>query len=172
MNGRNMPHIHCPGCTMGDAERRPSKWDNSCFYPPLSKNQTISDWSIYSGDFTPVHLECESGSFSSFGDRRHKISLWRRDQVIRFGYLPPENGFNFKKMNFYVQNQPSRPTISAVFKQRKIFSFSKFFRCLDEKKAAATPWLISFAQIRSEHVFLIKTKSRNVPPPPPKARLG
>ena len=31
--------IHCPSCSMGDAERRPSKWDNSCLYPPLSKNQ-------------------------------------------------------------------------------------------------------------------------------------
>ena len=28
---------------------------------------------------------------------RHKISLKRRERVIKFGYLPPENGFKFKK---------------------------------------------------------------------------
>ena len=32
----------------------------------------------------------EAGSSSS-----HKISLGRREQVIKYGYLPPENGFNF-----------------------------------------------------------------------------
>ena len=26
---------------------------------------------------------------------RHKISLKRREQVIKFGYLPSENGLNF-----------------------------------------------------------------------------
>ena len=30
-------------------------------------------------------------------------------------------------------------SISAIFKQRKFFSFSKFFKRLDEKRAAATP---------------------------------
>ena len=43
--------------------------------------------------------------------RRYKISLGRREQVIKFGYLPPENGFNFKKKSFYVQNRSSRPKI-------------------------------------------------------------
>ena len=31
---------------------------------------------------------------------RHKISLGRRERVVRFGYLPSENGFNFKKRVF------------------------------------------------------------------------
>ena len=39
----------------------------------------------------------ESGSSSSLEIWRHKISLGRREQVIKFGYLPPENGFNLKK---------------------------------------------------------------------------
>ena len=38
---------------------------------------------------------------------RHNISPGRREQVIKFGYLPPENGFNFKKMSCYVQNRSS-----------------------------------------------------------------
>ena len=38
---------------------------------------------------------------------RHKISVGRREQVMKFGYLPPENGFNFKKMSFFsTQNWP------------------------------------------------------------------
>ena len=31
---------------------------------------------------------------------RHKISLGRREQVIKFGYLSPENRFNFLKNTF------------------------------------------------------------------------
>ena len=42
---------------------------------------------------------------------RHKISIGRRERVMKFGYLPPENGFNFKKMSFYVQNRSSRRKI-------------------------------------------------------------
>ena len=70
-------------------------------------------------------------------------------------------------MSFYVQNRCSRPkltpmSISAIFKQKKNFSFSKFFRCLDEKRAAAPPppppWLINFDKICSEHVLRIKLK--------------
>ena len=70
---------------------------------------------------------------------------------MKFGYLPPENGFNFKKMSFYVQNRSSRPkidpppmSISAIFKRRKNFSFSKFLGRLDEKRAAATPLIDQF----------------------------
>ena len=74
----------------------------------------------------------ESGSFFYFW--RYdvtKISYWRREQVIEFGYLAPENGFNFKKKSYYVQNCPPRfkidpMSISAIFKQRKIFLFLKF----------------------------------------------
>ena len=82
---------------------------------------------------------------------RHKIFLKRKEQVIRFDYLPPENGFNFKKTSFYVQNRSSRPkidpppmSISTIFKQRKIFSFSKFLGRLDDERAAATPLIDQF----------------------------
>ena len=53
-------------------------------------------------------------------------------------------------------------SISAISKQRKIFSFSKFFGRLNKKRAAATPWLINFAKIWSESVLKIETKSRKV----------
>ena len=44
-------------------------------------------------------------------------------------------------------------SISAIVKQKKIFSFPKFLRRLDEKRAAVTPWLNNFAKIWSEHVL-------------------
>ena len=75
----------------------------------------------------------------------HKISLKRKEQVIKFGYLPPENGLNFKKKEFlcpesFLSTQNWAPmSISAIFKQRKIFSFSKFLGRLDKKRTAATP---------------------------------
>ena len=81
---------------------------------------------------------------------RHKIFLKRREQVIRFDYLPPENGFNFKKTSFYVQNRSSRPKIDPPcqfqqFSSREIFfSFSKFLGRLDDERAAATPLIDQF----------------------------
>ena len=53
-------------------------------------------------------------------------------------------------------------SISAIFKQRKIFPFSKFWGHLNEKKAAATPLINQFAKIWSEHVLKIKTKIHKV----------
>ena len=42
----------------------------------------------------------ESGGSSSFGDLTSQISLRRKERVIKFGYLSPENGFNFEKNEF------------------------------------------------------------------------
>ena len=39
----------------------------------------------------------EFGTFSIFGDMTHKFSLSKREQVIKFIYLPPGNGFKFVK---------------------------------------------------------------------------
>ena len=43
--------------------------------------------------------------------------------------------------------------------EENIFIFKVFKGCLDEKRAAATPWLINFAKIWSERVLRIKTTS-------------
>ena len=60
-----------------------------------------------------MDAKLDAGSSSSFGDMTSQNSLGRKEQVIKFGYLPPENGFNFvKKMSFYVQNRSSRPKIA------------------------------------------------------------
>ena len=88
----------------------------------------------------------EADSSSSFGDMTgHKISFGRMERVIRFGYLPPKNGFNLKEKRVFMSRlvlldpKLTPMSISAIFKQRKIFSFSKFLGHLDEKRAAVTP---------------------------------
>ena len=53
-------------------------------------------------------------------------------RVIEIGYLPPENGFNFKKwvlMSRIVLLDPKLTpmSISAIFKQTKIFHFQNFW---------------------------------------------
>ena len=42
-------------------------------------------------------VKFESGSFSIFQDMTSENFRLKREQVIRFGYLPPVSGFNFKK---------------------------------------------------------------------------
>ena len=78
----------------------------------------------------------ESGSSSSF---RHDIT--KREEVIRFRYLPPENGFNFHEMSFYVQKRPKIDpmSISAIFKQRKVFLIFKISGRLNEKSNGNLP---------------------------------
>ena len=99
---------------------------------------------------------------------RHKISLGRREQVMKFGYLPPENGFNFKKMSFYVQNRSSRPKIDppCQFQQfssiGKIFHFQNFWDVSMRKEQQQPPWLTNFAKIWPKGVSRIKTKSYQV----------
>ena len=70
----------------------------------------------------------EVDSSFSFGDMTsQKISLKRRERVIRFDYLPPENGFNFKKTSFYVQNGSSRRKIDPPYQFQQFSSRGKFF---------------------------------------------
>ena len=125
--------------------------------------------SQYSHESMP-DAKFESGSFSSFGDMTSQKFPLKRGTVIKFRYLPPEMDLSLKKMSFMPRFvlfdsklTPPSMSISAIFKRRKIFSFSKFLGRLDEKRAAATPWLTTkFAKIWSEHVSKIKTRSHKV----------
>ena len=79
----------------------------------------------------------------------HKFSLERRERVIEFDYLPPENMFNFKKMSFYVQNRSSRPKIdphvnfSNFQAQENFFIFKIFGTSWWEKSGSNRPgWSI------------------------------
>ena len=58
---------------------------------------------------------------------RHKISLGRRERVIKFGYLPSENAFNLKRTNFYVQDRSSRPKIDPPCQFQQFPSRGKCF---------------------------------------------
>ena len=99
---------------------------------------------------------------------RHKISLGRGEWVMKFGYLPPENGFNFKKMSFYVQNRSSRPKIDppCQFQQfssiGKIFHFQNFWDVSMRKEQQQPPWLTNFAKMWPKGVSRIKTESHQV----------
>ena len=79
-----------------------------------------------------------------------------REQVIQFDYLPPENGFNFKKTNFYVQNRSSRPKIDPPYQFQQLssrgnfFHFQNFWDVSMMKEQQQPPWLINFAKIWSE----------------------
>ena len=75
--------------------------------------------------------KCKADSSSSFPDITSKNSLGKREQVIKFGYLPRKTDLTLK-MSFYVQNQFFRPKIDphvnfSNFQAEENFSFSKFF---------------------------------------------
>ena len=99
---------------------------------------------------------------------RHKIFLKWREPVIRFDYLHPENGFNFKKdeflcpeLFFSTQNWP--PCQFQKFSSRgKFFHFQNFWDVSMTKEQQQPPWLINFAKIWSECALRIKTKSHQV----------
>ena len=63
----------------------------------------------------------------SFGDMTSQNFPQKKGQVIRFDYLPPGNGFNFKITSFYVQNRSSRPKIDPPCKFQQFSSRGKFF---------------------------------------------
>ena len=91
----------------------------------------------------------ESGSFSSFGDMTSQNLPRKKGTSHQIRLFTPENGFNIKKMSFYVQNRSSRPKIDphvnfSNFKVEENFSFCKFLGRLDEKRAAATPLIHQF----------------------------
>ena len=46
------------------------------------------------------YAKFEVDSCFSFGDMTSQNFPQKREQVIQFDYLPPENGFNFKKKEF------------------------------------------------------------------------
>ena len=81
------------------------------------------DVSHYSDKGIP-DAKFESGSSSSFGDMTSQNFPWKKGTSHRckFGYLPPENGFRFKKKSFLcpesffsTQIDP-RVSISAISK--------------------------------------------------------
>ena len=72
---------------------------------------------------------------------RHKLSLERRERVIVFGYLPPENGFNFKKISFYVLLNPKLTPHAnfSNFQAQEIFFIFNIFGTSQGEKSGSNP---------------------------------
>ena len=86
----------------------------------------------------------ESDSLFSFGDMTSQNFPRKKGTSHEIRLFTPGNGFNFKKMSFYVQNRSSRPKIDPPCQFQQFSSIGKFFIFkilgrLDEKRAAATP---------------------------------
>ena len=87
----------------------------------------------------------EIDSSFSFGDMTLQIFLKRREQVIRFDYLPPENGFNFKKKRVFMSrivflDPKLTPHVNFDnFQAEENFFIFKILGRLDDERVAATP---------------------------------
>ena len=100
---------------------------------------------------------------------RHKIFLKRREQVILFDYLAPENGFNFKKKRVFMSrivllDPKLTPHVNFNnFQAEENFFIFKIFGASRWRKSSSNPpWLINFAKIWSECALRIKTKIHQV----------
>ena len=105
------------------------------------------DMSHYDHKSIP-YAEFESSSCFSFGDKTSQSFPWKKEMNHQIRLFTLGDGFNFKKVSFYVQNRSSRPKVDpqlnfSSFQVEENFSFCKFLGRLDEKRAAATPdWSI------------------------------
>ena len=81
----------------------------------------------------------ESNSFPGFGD------MTSQKRVAKFGYLPPENRFNFEIRSFYVQILSFRPKIDHLcqfqqFSSRgNLFHFQNFWDVSMRKEQQQPP---------------------------------
>ena len=69
----------------------------------------------------------ESDSSSSFGDMTSQNFPRKKGTSHEIRLFTPENGFNFKKMSFYVQNRSSRPKIDPHVNFSNFQAQEKFF---------------------------------------------
>ena len=67
----------------------------------------------------------ESDSSSSFGDMTSQNFPRKKGTSHEIRLFTPENGFNFKKMSFYVQNRSSRPKIDPPCQFQQFSSIGK-----------------------------------------------
>ena len=93
----------------------------------------------------------EVDSSFNFGDMTSQNFHQKKGTVIRLDYLPPENGFNFKKKKTIFKSRivlldpKLTPHVNFNnFQAEENFSFSKFLRRLVDERAAATPLINQF----------------------------
>ena len=105
---------------------------NHSYHQPIEVKFCVSHYSHKS----MPDAKFESGSFPSFGDlttQNFPLKKGRNHQIL---ILPPE--MSFMSRIVLVDPKLAPMSISAISKQRKFCSFSKFLRHLDEKSTAAT----------------------------------
>ena len=73
-----------------------------------------------------------------------KFSSQEGNKSSNSNIYPRKTGLTCKKMSFYVKKRSFRPKLDpqinfSNFETKEICSFPEFLRCLDEKRAAATP---------------------------------
>ena len=96
------------------------------------------------------------------------LLLSRRDQVIKFNYLPWKMDLTLKEMSFCVQNRSFRPKIDPLvnfshFQVKKIFHFQNVLDVSMGKEQQQPPWLINFTETLVGYAFIrINTKSHKV----------
>ena len=74
------------------------------------------------------HATFECGSVCGFLDMTSQnFPPTGREQVIEFGYLPPENRFNWKTIRFYFQIRSFRPKIDPCFNFSNFQGEENFF---------------------------------------------
>ena len=69
----------------------------------------------------------EVDSSFSFGDMTSQNFPQKKGTSHLIRLFTPENGFNFKKTSFYVQNRSSRPKIDPPCQFQQFSSRGKFF---------------------------------------------
>ena len=69
---------------------------NQVYHKPIEMKLFLSQYR----NKRMLDAKFEFGSFSSFGDMMSQNFALKREQVIKFGYLSPENGFNSKNNEF------------------------------------------------------------------------
>ena len=109
---------------------------------PDAKFEAGSSFSFWRYDVTKFPSK-EGNESSNSAIYRRETGLLKKNE-----FLCPESFFS-------TENWPPK-SISAIFKESTIISFSKFSKHLDMKRAATTPWSTNFAKIRSERVLRIK----------------
>ena len=107
-----------------------------------------------------LDAKLESGSSSSSCYDVTKFRSEEGNKSSNSAIYPRKTSLTLKKMSLYILLDPkvTHYVNFSNFQVEENFSFCKFLGCLDEKRAAATPWLIDFAEIWSEDVLKRKTK--------------
>ena len=114
------------------------------------------------------HAKFEAKSSSSFGDMTSQNFLQKKGTSRQFRLFTPGKRVQCLKDGFlcpesFLFTQKLTPmSISAIFKQTKNVSFSKFLRLSMRKEQQQPPCFTNFAKIWPVRVLRVKTRGHQV----------